>query len=100
MVRHPRIAAGGDAPDAAGGVAGGAPGGPEDPKTLRQQACATDDGEFEEVMAKFEDLERQEAAAHGRASAAGLLLLLVLLRGRLAVRTLDNMRCLPHAYKQ
>ena len=62
------VAAGGEALDAAG-VA-------EEPKTLRQQACATHDGEFERMMAKLDDLERQEAAAHGRASAAGPLLLL------------------------
>ena len=71
-------AAGGADIDAAelavGGAAGGAAGGAEEPKTLRQQACATNDGEFEKMMAKLDALERQEAAADGRASAAGLLL--------------------------
>lgn len=59
---------------AAEGAAGGAVGGAEEPKTLWQQACATDDGEFEKMMAKLDALERQEAAADGRALAAGLLL--------------------------
>ena len=142
-----RVAAGGAAPDAAGiavgGTSGAAAGGAvgsaagvavgdaagaaagsvEEPNTLRQQACATDDGEFEKMMAKFDDLDRQEAAAAGRALAAGLLLLtawshflvslpgltawshgLVSLPGLTAwatcCQTLANMRCLHHAYQQ
>ena len=59
---------------AAGNAAGGAAGGAEEPKTLRQQACATDDGEFEKMMAKLDAIDRQEAAADGRALSAGLLL--------------------------
>lgn len=73
------VAAGGAALDTngltAGVAAGGAAGGAEESNTLQQQACATDDGEFEKMMARFDDRERQEAAADGRASATGLLLL-------------------------
>lgn len=35
----------------------------------QQQACATDDGDFERMMAHFDELERQEAAQSGGASA-------------------------------
>ncbi len=32
----------------------------------RQQACATDDGDFERMMARFAELEKQEAAQSGK----------------------------------
>lgn len=38
----------------------------------QQQGCATDDIDFERMMARFDDLEKQEAAAHNGAVAAGL----------------------------
>lgn len=37
-----------------------------------QPGCATDDGDFERMMARFDDLEKQEAATHNGAVAAGL----------------------------
>ena len=37
-----------------------------------QHACATDDGDFERMMARFDDLEKQEAAAQNGAVTAGL----------------------------
>ncbi|KAA6424750.1 MAG: hypothetical protein FRX49_05417 [Trebouxia sp. A1-2] len=33
---------------------------------MRQQACATDDGDFERMMARFAELEKQEAAQSGK----------------------------------
>ena len=35
----------------------------------RQRACATDDGDFERMMARFAELEKQEAAQSGKGSA-------------------------------
>jgi len=37
--------------------------------TAEQQACATDDGDFEQMMARFDELERQEAAQDSTVSA-------------------------------
>ena len=66
---------GGAAGAAVGATAEGAPfsaaGAGEEPKTVLPPSCATDDGDFERMMAKLDQLERQEAAAAGRTSAAG-----------------------------
>ena len=53
---------------------------------MRQQACATDDGDFERMMARFAELEKQEAAQSGKGLAGMQCTLSVLC---------DNI-CSPH----
>lgn len=86
------------------GAAGGAgsAGADEEPKTILPQSCATDDGDFERMMAKLDQLERQEAAADGRALAAGLSSphCMISLHERPAVRAHENIQCPHHACMQ
>ncbi len=52
----------------------------------RQQACATDDGDFERIMARFAELEKQEAAQSGK-DLAGMQCML---------SVLHDDKCNPH----